>query len=242
MRPLWMIVLIAVVASQSSLHGQQVSARSSVMLRGTLVTSTRVFNNPDASDVVDRDHYDFVDNLLGGGIQYRLEFPEQNLFFTLTVDFASRVLSQSTAFLTTRNQLVELPVQQGVRFIPVEFGVNTDIPIAADVLRLTMGGGFGIYYANRVYAIEGNFMKSTTLPVGYGIHVESGFEYHLFQKVWLSWEIRFRDPEVMNTSNFGADYIAADNNKIPVSNISPTTKINVHGVSMTLGVLFDFGW
>lgn len=242
MRPLWMILLIAVVVVQPSLQAQQFNTRSSVMLRGTLVTSTRVFNNPDAQDVVDRDHYDFVDNLLGGGMQYRLEFPDQNLLFTLSVEYASRILSQSRPFLTTTNQLVELPIQEGVRFIPVELGVNTNIPLMEDLLRLTMGGGFGIYYADRVYVINGVSMKSTTLPIGYGIHIESGFDYRLFQNVGLCWEMRFRDPEVMNTGNFGTNSITVGNNQIPVGNISPTTKINVHGVSFTLGVLFGFDW
>lgn len=237
-----MTFLIAVVVLQPSLQGQQLNTRSSVMLRGTLVTSARVFNNPDAQDVIDRDHYDFVDNLLGGGVQYRLEFPDQNLLFTLSVEYTSRVLSQEEPFLTTRNQLVELPIQQGVRFIPIEIGINTNVPLMADVLRLTMGGGFGIYYVDRVYAIQGVSMKSERLPIGYGIHIESGFDYRLFQNVGLSWEMRFRDPEVLNTSNFGTDYITVGNNQIPVGNISPTTKINVHGVSFTLGVLFGFDW
>jgi hypothetical protein len=242
MRPLWMIFFIAVVVLQPSLQAQQFSTRSSFMLRGTLVTSTRVFNNPDAQDIIDRDHYDFVDNLLGGGIQSRLEFPEQNLLFTLSMEYTSRMLSQNSPFLTTRDQVVELPIRQGVRFIPIELGVNTNIPLVADVLRLTMGGGFGIYYADRVYAIQGVSMKSKTLPIGYGIHIESGFEYRLLQNVGLCWEMRFRDPEVMNTGNFGANYITVGNYQIPVGNISPKTKINVHGVSFTLGVLFGFDW
>lgn len=240
MRPLWVIFLIAVVALQPSLQAQQLSVRSSIMFRATLVTSTRVFDSPDAQDIVDRDHYDFVDNLLGGGVQYRLEFPDQNLYLTLSVEYVSKILSQNSPFLTTSNQLVQLPVEQGVRFIPIELGVNTNIPLIENSLRLTMGGGYGIYYADRVYAINGISMNSETLPIGYGIHIESGFDYRLFQNVRLCWEMRFRDPEISNTSRFGTNSITADNNQIPVGNISPTTKINVHGVSFTLGLLFDF--
>lgn len=235
-----MISLIAVVAFPFSLQGQQLNTRSSFVLRSTIVTSSRVFDNPDAQDIVDRDHFDFVDNLLGGGIQYRLEFLDQNLLLTLSVEYASRILSQTRPFLTTTNQLVQLPIEQGVRFIPVEFGANTNIPLMGDVLRLTMGGGFGIYYVDRVYAISGVFMKSESLPIGYGIHVESGFDYRIFKNIGLSWEMRFRDPEVINDSKFGSDYITVGNNQIPVSNISPKTKINVHGVSFTLGVLLGF--
>lgn len=242
MRPLWMIVLIAVVAFQPYLLGQELSPRSSIMLRGTLVTSTRVFDNPEAQDIIDRDHYDFVDNLLGGGIQYRLEFPEQNVIFTLSAEYESRILSQNKPFLTTSHEVVKLPVREGVRFVPIEFGVNTNVPLVPGVLRLTMGGGFGIYYADRAYAIQGVAMRSVTAPIGYGIHIESGFEYRLTQNVGLCWEMRFRDPEVMNTSDFGTNFLTIDNHQIPVGNISPKTKINVHGVSFTLGVLLGLGW
>jgi len=240
MRPLWMISLISVVVFQPCLRAQQLDTRSSLMVRSTVVTSSRVFNNPNAEDVVDRDHYDFVDDLLGGGLQYRLELPHHNILFTLSVEYTTRVLSQTLPFLTTRNQLVHLPVNQGVRFVPVEFGAGTNIPLIEDVLRLTMGGGFGVYYVDRVYDISGNSMKSTTLPIGYGIHIESGFDYRIFRNIGLTWEMRFRDPEVTNEAKFDTQTITVGTNRIPVDNISPTTKINVHGVSFTLGVLLGF--
>jgi hypothetical protein len=128
-----MILLIALVALPPSLQGQQLSTRSSFMLRSTIVTSSRVFDNPDASDIVDRDHYNFVDNLLGGGLEYRLEFPDQNLSFTLSIEYTARVLSQQRPFITTRNQLIQLPIEQGVRFIPVELGAGMNIPLMEDV-------------------------------------------------------------------------------------------------------------
>lgn len=235
-----MILLIALVAFPPSLQGQQLNTRSSFMLRSTLVTSSRVFDNPDAQDIVDRDHYDFVDNLLGGGLEYRLEFPDQNVLFTLSVEYTSRVISQTRPFLTVGNQLIQLPIEQGVHFIPLEIGAETNISLMQDVLRLTMGGGFGVYYADRVYGINGVSMKSKTLPIGYGIHIESGFDYRVYNNVGLRWEMRFRDPEIVDESNFGTDYITVDNNRIPVNNISPKSRINVHGVSFTLGLLFGF--
>ncbi len=235
-----MIFLIAVVALPASLRGQQLNTRSSFVLRSTIVTSSRVFDNPDAPDIVDRDHYDFVDNLLGGGVQYRLEFPDQNLLLTISVEYASRILSGTRPFLTNANQLIQLPIEQGVHFIPVELGANTNIPLIEDILRLTMGGGFGVYYADKVFAISGVSMKSESLPVGYGIHVESGFVYRVLKNIGLCLEMRFRDPEVINESNFGKDFITVGNNQISVNNISQKTKINIHGVSFSLGILLGF--
>ena len=232
-----MILLIALVAPQLSVQGQQLNTRSSFILRSTIVTSSRVFDNPDAQDIVDRDHYDFVDNLLGGGLEYRMEFPDQNVFITLSIEYASRLLDQTRPFLTTTSQLVQLPTKQGVRFVPVELGAGTKIPLIEDVLMLTMGGGFGAYYAERVYEIDGNSMKSQSPPFGYGIHVESGFDFRILENLGLRWEMRFRDPEIINDSGFGSKYITVANNQIAVGNIPPKTKINVHGVSITLGVL-----
>jgi hypothetical protein len=240
MRPLWMILLIALVALPSSLQGQQPSTRSSFMFRSTIVTSSRVFSNPDAPDIVDRDHYDFVDNLVGGGVEYRLELPDQSLLFTFSIEYVAKELSQQRPFITTTNQLVQLPVEQGVRFIPIELGAGMNIPLLEDVLRLTMGGGFGMYYAERVYRINGVSMNSESLPIGYGIHIESGFDYKVYKNIGLSWEMRFRDPVIMNESKFGTNSITVDNNQIPVGNISPKTKINIHGVSFTFGLLLGF--
>ncbi len=212
------------------------------MLRSTVVTSSRVFDNPNAQDIIDRDHYAFVDNLLGGGMQYRLELPDQNVLFTVSAEYAARILDQRSPFLTSTHQLVQLPVRQGVRFIPVEIGAETNIPLIENTLRLTMGGGFGAYYAERVYTVNGVSMKSRRLPVGYGIHIESGFDYRVYQNIGFRAEIRFRDPEITNESSFDSDFIHVGNYQIPVNNIPPTTKINVHGVSFTLGVLIGFDW
>ena len=242
MRPVWLIILVAGVSLPPGLQAQELHTRSSLMFRSTIVTSSRVFDNPNAQDIVDRDHYSFVDNLLGGGIQYRLEFPDQNILFTFSVEYASRLLDQTSPFLSSTHQLVQLPVRQGVRFIPVEIGAETNVPLIENTLRLTMGGGFGIYYADRVYAIDGFSMNSVRLPVGYGIHIESGFDYRVYQNIGLRAEMRFRDPEVTNESKFTSNSVQVGGYQIPVNNISPTTKINVHGVSFTLGVLIGFDW
>lgn len=240
MRPLWMMLVIAVVLFPPAAQAQQLNARSSLMLRSTIVTSTRVFNNPDAQDIVDRDHYDFVDNLLGGGLEYRVELPDQNVLFTLSVEYTSKILSQTNPFLTSTSLLVQLPVKQGVRFIPVEIGAATNIPLIQDLLRLTMGGGFGVYYADRVFSIDGVSMKSQTLPIGYGIHIESGFDYRIYRNIGICWEMRFRDPVITNESDFGSNSITVGNYQIPVNRIPPKSKINVHGVSFSLGVLLGF--
>lgn len=234
-----MIVIIAVVAFLPSLQAQQLNPHSSVMLRGTIVTSTRAFNNPDAPDVVDRDHFDFVDDLLGGGVEYQLDFPDQNILFSLSVEYISKVISQNDMFFTTSNQLVQLPVDMGVRFIPIELGVGTRIPLIGNELTLGLGGGFGIYYADRVYGIGGVRMKSESLPIGYGIHIESGFTYMFLNNVGICWEMRFRDPEIINESRFGTDVLSVNNYQISVGKIPQKTKINVHGVSFSLGIILN---
>jgi hypothetical protein len=242
MRLVGSIVLMAILFTPPALRAQELHTRSSLMFRGTLVTSSRVFDNPNAQDIVDRDHYDFVDNLLGGGLQYRLGFPDQNIIFTFSVEYAARVLHQTSPFLTSTRQLVQLPVKQGVRFIPAEIGIETNVPLIENTLRLTMGGGFGVYYADRVYAINGTLMSSVKPPVGYGIYVESGFDYRVYENIGIRAEVRFRDPEITNEDKFDSRVIQVGNYQIPVNNIPPTTKINVHGVSLTLGVLIGFDW
>jgi hypothetical protein len=239
MRPLLMICIIAVVVFPPLLHGQQFTTRSVLIFRSTILTSSRVFNNPEAVDIVDRDHYDFVDNLLGGGIEYRLEFPEQNVFVSISAEYVSRVRSQQEPFLTTGNNLVQLAVEQGVRFIPVEIGVGTNVPVSKDILNLTMGGGFGVYYADRVFGIDKTMMRAVTPPVGYGIHIEMGFVYRAFKDFGLTWEMRFRDPEVTNESRFDTQFINVNNDRVSVQNIPPKSKVNIHGVSFSVGLTYD---
>ncbi len=239
MRSLWKVVIAAVVLVRPA-AGQQQSERSFLMLRGTIVTSSKIFDNPDAPVEADRDHFNFVDDLLGGGIMYRYSFPDQGLFLSATVDYVSRVNSSKQSILVN-NVVKQFDVEEGVRFVPIELGVNTSVPIIADELALTMGGGFGAYVADRVFGIAGVRMSSRKLPLGYGIHVECGFDYRFYRRTFLSWEMRFRDPEVINENGFDTSVIKVDNYQVPVGNIPPKSKVNVHGVSFTLGVLIELG-
>ncbi len=240
MRPWWATLVLTAVLVPPAVQGQQLPNRSSLMVRGTIVTSSNIFDNPDAPVEADRDHFNFVDNLFGGGLEYRYEFSGQGFFLSVSLEYLSRITSASQSILVS-NVVRQFDVEEGVRFIPLEFGVNTSVPIVEDNLALTMGGGFGAYYADRVFGIAGVRMKSRKLPVGYGIHVECGFDYRVFGTTFLSWEMRFRDPEVTNESGFDTSVIKVDNYQVPVGNIPPKTKVNVHGVSFTLGVIFEIG-
>ena len=240
MRPLWMFLLVALVLVPPAVRGQQFSERSSLMLRGTIVTSSRVYDNPDAPVSTDRDHFDFVDNLLGGGLQYRYAFPNEGFFLSLSVEYVSKISSAKQSILVD-NVVRQFSVEEGVRFVPIEFGISAGVPVIEDNLALTMGGGFGAYYADRVFGIAGVRMKSLKFPAGYGIHVESGLDYRLFKNIQLSLEMRFRDPEVINESGFDSNVITVENYQVPVGNIPPKTKVNVHGVSFSFGVMFGLG-
>jgi hypothetical protein len=53
--------------------------------------------------------------------------------------------------------------------------------------------------------------------------------------------MRFRDPEIINESGFDTNVITVDNYQIPVGNIPPKSKVNVHGVSFTIGIILGLG-
>ena len=235
MRLFWTTALFAVVLLPQALQSRQLEARSSLTIRGTLVTSSMVFDKPDAPVEQDRDHFNFVDNLLGVGIEYRLTLPGEDFYLTLSTEYCSK---------TNQNfsDVLKAPVEQGIRFVPLELGADGVIPLSGDNFAMTMGGGLGLYYVQRIYGIGGVRSVTQKAPIGFGIHIESGFEYRFLNAFRFRTELRFRDPEVINENRFDQDVITYKNTQIPVKNFNDSlgkSKIDVHGVAFSVSIVCD---
>jgi hypothetical protein len=238
MRRWWMMTLIGVVAIPQLLLSRQLQTRSSLVLRGTIVSASKVFENPDAPSIDDRNRFEAVDGMFGAGAEYRFILPEHSIFFSLSVDYASKVSSKDQS-IALNGDIRRVPIDQGIHFVPIELGVNATVPLSGDELYLTMGGGAGIYFAQRVFTVAGVRSKPESLPYGYGIHIESGLEYKLTKGLWMRAEMRFRDPEVRSNNRFEQGTIEIENTTIPLTQSLMNTKINVHGAAFALGVILD---
>jgi hypothetical protein len=229
------LTLCVLLLTASSLHAGEKNVAA--ILRGTYTTTSKTFFNPDAAAEEQRSQYVQLDGIIGGGIELRYRFPGENVFLTLSVDDLSKVQErlQLVAFAPSRR----LPVTEGVRLIPVELGLHTFIPLGSETMRLSMGGGIGAYFGERVLRVAGVDAETRNRPMHIGIHIASGFEYLLLSGVWVRGDMKFRDPELRTVSRFTQEQTQYESVLIVFPQNEFSSRINVNGMAFSLGVVVE---
>jgi len=238
MRRCTFLIVPLVFLTPPALDARQFGENSSIVVRGNYITSSKLFFNPDAATSDLRSQYITVDDMLGAGVEVRWRVPDANVLLTFSADYVSKARDENQ-LLAIGGALRRLPVTEGVLFIPMELGINTYVPLGSEDLKLTMGGGFGVYYAIRMLTVAGVGIRVANTPIGYGIHVGTGFEYRLSTFFALRMEMKFRDPEIMNETSFNQESTDYNGSVIVFPQNPFRTKIQVDGLSLSLGLMME---
>lgn len=237
MKRMWILLCVGLVAHVSK--ARQGPWDISILARGNYISSSKIFSHPDATTDALRGQYIHVENMLGGGLEVRYRIPGEKMFLTLSLDYVTKARDENQLIADDRNVLRLVPATEGMKFIPVEFGVHTYVPIGSDVVRLTMGGGAGSYYAWRTLTIAGVGVSLSSTPVGYGIHIETGVEYKVASDMSIRMEMKFRDPEIVNEGVYERPTANYNGSTIPFPQDPFRTKIQVDGLSLSLGIMVE---
>ncbi|MBI4428513.1 MAG: hypothetical protein HY562_05285 [Ignavibacteriales bacterium] len=238
MRPRLAFIVLIFIALFQIVEGRQFDWTSSFVIRANYITSSKLFFNPDAATNDLRSQYITVDDMVGAGLEWRWRIEDANILVVVSADYISKSRDESQ-LLAIGGSLRRLPVTEGVRFIPLELGINTYIPIGSENMRLTMGGGFGAYYAIRTLEVAGVGIRIGNTPIGYGIHVGTGVEYKVNSILSLRMEMKFRDPEIVNEISFEQESTDYGGSVIVFPQNAFRTKIQVDGLSLSLGLMVE---
>jgi hypothetical protein len=230
--------IIAIVVLAATLPAQTNEKILSIALRGTYTTSSKVFNNPDSPSSDTRGQYVALDNIYGPGIEVRFNIPGQSVSLSVSAEFLSKQdeAGQLVGFTSPPRRL---SVKEGFKLIPIELGANIPIPLGSDGVRLSIGGGVGMYIGTRILNVAGAEAPQQNKPVSYGIHVETNFDYQLTQGVYARLEMRFRDPEFTTESRFEQQATQSNGVLILLPRDPFRARINVNGLTFGLGVVFE---
>jgi len=224
----WMGVVGIALCIVPPLDARQLVWGASMTVRGNYISSAKVYFNPDATSEALRGEYLPVYDLLGGGIELRITLPEERIFFSLSADYVAR--TKTANFLLSVNGVLQRASgSEALKFIPVELAMNTYVPLGAEDFQLSMGGGIGVYYAAQSLTIFGVKTQTTSNPLAYGIHINTGLEYRLNTNIRFRTEMRFRDPEIINENKYEQQTLEG-----PFR-----TKIQVNGLSLSFGVIVE---
>ena len=232
------VLVMALLGAAGMVQAQPSEWFLGVALRGSYTTTSKVFYNPDSPTPEIRNEHNIFDNIYGGGVEVRLQNLSDNYFFALTIEYLSK-LHEQNQLVALSNPPRTLPVTDGFQIIPVELGLNMFIPLGSEKVRLAMGGGLGAYLGKRIFSVARVDARQLKQAVGYGIHVESSFDYRVSSRFSVRGEMRFRDPEILTESRFDESTVQYNGTIVAFPNDPFKSRINVNGLTFSFGLVVD---
>jgi len=231
--------LIAVVLSVCfSAAGQSHEWVLTLVGRGNFTTTSRIYPNPDAPSTELRSTNTPFNSVLNGGVEIRAKWRDDTFFFYLSTEY----FSESSTELKLDGSLFpprRVPVEDGYRVIPLELGMQVYVPIGSRSWKLSMGGGAGAYYAERILQVAGVRADPAGNRVGFGIHVSIHTEYNILPGISAIAMVKFRDPEIDVNNKFESSTTIFDGNVLTFPPGDIHSRVNVDGMTLGLGLVIE---
>ena len=207
-----------------------------VLVKGNLTTSSQIFLNPDAADIITRQQSLALTDFFGVGVEVKYHISETNIAVGISADYIRARASTSLPVYPRQ----EIPVEDGYTVIPVEMTGYFIIPLSGETFGVFMGGGGGLYFGKRTYLLgetEAPLLDSTP---GFGIHVLGGVSYRIFGGVEAVFEMKFRDLQFESRNSFKESSIHYNNLVVNVSKQPFKSRTQTDGIVFQLGIAYSF--
>lgn len=226
------LVALAMVSFQAA-HAQE--PLYSVSLKGNYTISSRLFYNIEASDEFLRRQYLAIDNIFGVGVDVRRLIEETWLQVGISVEYLRK---KETGVI--RISSARVPVEDGFWTVPVEMSGYFIIPFSSATFRLYIGGGGGLYFGERRYAIAEERASIVDTKKGMGIHVVTGVEYAITEWFAIRSEVKFRDLQFESTHLFTKSSVSYNGTIVTLDQTPSRSRINVDGMLIDAGIVLRF--
>ncbi|MGA9116521.1 MAG: hypothetical protein WB626_07085 [Bacteroidota bacterium] len=227
--PLAGVLVAAVCLSAGGARGEETF---SVVLKGTLTTGSRLFPHPASADPAERAAYLPIENSPGAGVEVRYRIPGTDILVGLSGEYLRARREGVLPGLFS----VPVPVEDGYRAWPVELTGYFRIPVAGPEVRITMGGGGGVYFGERVYRVAGTAALPVDRTPGFGIHVLGGAGYRLADWCTVEAEMKFRDVQFESVNAFREPEIFYGTMVVNVGGAPERARIETDGVVFQIAV------
>jgi hypothetical protein len=222
------------LASANASLGQE--RMFTVVARGSLNTTGRLFPNPHSADPVARaQSYSFSD-FYGVGAELQYHFSGSNVFLGLSSEYIRNSGSRSITASAQRS----VPVEDYYRVIPVEVTGYFRIPVTDGAFSIVMGGGAGVYFGDRYYTTAGVEAPTTASSMGYGIHVLGGFGYRVNGWFSVSADVKFRDAQFQTTNAFQVPNVKYGDIFVSLPQRPFESSIHTDGMVIQIGLGVNF--
>jgi hypothetical protein len=190
----------------------------SLNLKFFYTTSSKIFLNPNSSDIVLRGQYLSIDNILGAGFEIRRKIGDTQFHIGLGSDYISKLVGYTNT-----------KTQDGFWAVPVELTGYFYIPITDSDFKIFLGGGAGFYTGERIYYLSTTKAQTVKKNLGVGIHILGGVDYFIIKGLGIRSQLKFRDVQIKTKSKFSGEN---------TNNLD--SQINIDGMTVEVGVFYSF--
>lgn len=228
------ILLIFAIIFYESTLAQFNGSVYNVSVGYNYTTTSKLYLQPNVSDPVLQTEHQNLDGIYNFSFEFRYKVLE-NMILGVGSEFIKKTY-------TNRNFILEgdrLEITEGFILIPVEMVIYYLLPFSTEKFKFLMGGGAGLYFGKHIREIGDVNFISDKLAADFGINVSIGLEYLINNLISIRGQMRFRDPELKLKSKYSSSSVYYNNKNYLLSNKVISTKVNVDGLTFTIGVSFN---
>ncbi len=227
------IFLIFTIIVSGKLSAQNKLKDISVSLTYSYTNVAKMFLYPNATSVVLRESYVPFNDIFSyaGEIRYTAT---ESVILGLRVEYM-----KETEFGRNLDD-PRFIVEDGFELIPLELSAYYYLPFSTDDFKFFMGGGLGVYFGKHLRKFGNATLDKVSQKFAYGIQVQVGLDYLITDFLSTRFEMRFRDPEIEVTSKYSKEIVNYNDLLLQLDATNFDTRINVNGVTFTLGLAINF--
>jgi len=204
-----------------------------------LISSSKIFPNPNSSDLIQRNKSFEIENILSPTLEIKYNFNDE-VSVGLSGEYAMKMKKGNFVSALSGSQIVELESEDGYVFIPIELSVYQTLPFSTENFKFIIGGGLGYYMASLKRNLGDTKISTVeSLPV-FGIQVSASVEYKLLDKLGIYLQTKYRAPEIKVTSRYEKNIIQYKGKTITILQNTFDSKISVNGVVLLVGLNYNF--
>lgn len=229
------ILLTILILASFPLYAQFDGKDFSVSVNYNFTTTSKLFLQPNSPDPIIRETHEDLEDISHYSAEFRYALSD-----IIQVGIGTEYIQKSyiNRNYNLSGTLAEL--KDGYKVIPVELSIYYLLPFSVESFKFMMGGGGGLYFGSHIRELGDLTVSTFDRNIGYGIHVMVGIDYLINQSFSVRGQMRFRDPEFQMKNKYSDRIVTYNGNAYLLATDTFTSKVNIDGVTFTIGVVFQF--
>ncbi|MGE5354156.1 MAG: hypothetical protein ACM3P0_18865 [Acidobacteriota bacterium] len=235
----FVMLCLAFCLFQGSTHGQEMYKDFSLSLNYNYTTTARIFLNPKSPDEILRNNAFYMEDIFSPSMDLRYRLTE-DILIGLNVEYIKKVQAGPNLTVLGGDGTQTIMVEDGFKVIPFELSAYYILPFSTEKFKFIMGGGLAYYYGEHLRKFGDEEVSNLKREFAYGIQAVVSSDYMINNFLSLRGEMKFRDPELEVTSKYKNKRVNYNGATIVLAQDTFQSKINIDGVTFTLGMAFHF--